>query len=221
MKNMKRIKALGFLLAAALCLAACTPMPGSSLPSDGAKPEEEAMPEITEGIADEREEGEKAPEAETEAEAENEIENESGNALEAESADKPEAESADESEAAPEEAGVGTVAVSFSGSFTATVEKLLPDYCALPGNTVAVVHFFQSMPFLLRFEEDMTGKLVEGVAYVFDFAPFEVLVPETETAPAIEDYMYRIRITSFREATKNEEGMWSVLPTVAGAGSPR
>ncbi len=39
----------------------------------------------------------------------------------------------------------------FSGSFTATVEKLIPDYCALPGNTIAVVHFFQNQPFLLRF----------------------------------------------------------------------
>ena len=31
----------------------------------------------------------------------------------------------------------------FSGSFTASVEQLLPDYCALPGKTIAVVHFFQ------------------------------------------------------------------------------
>ena len=50
----------------------------------------------------------------------------------------------------------------FSGSFTATVELLLPDYCALPGKTIAVVHFFQTAPFLLRYQEDMTGKLVEG-----------------------------------------------------------
>ena len=33
----------------------------------------------------------------------------------------------------------------FSGSFTATVEQLLPDYYALPGKTVAVVHFFQDL----------------------------------------------------------------------------
>ena len=57
----------------------------------------------------------------------------------------------------------------FSGSFTATVEQLLPDYCALPGKTIAVVHFFQDKPFLLRFREDMTGKLVEGTVYVFEF----------------------------------------------------
>ena len=35
----------------------------------------------------------------------------------------------------------------FSGSFMATVEQILPDYYALPGKTVAVVHFFQDRPF--------------------------------------------------------------------------
>ena len=40
----------------------------------------------------------------------------------------------------------------FSGSFTASVEQLLPDYFALPGKTIAVVHFFQDKPFLLRFQ---------------------------------------------------------------------
>lgn len=35
----------------------------------------------------------------------------------------------------------------FSGSFMATVEQLLPDYYALPGKTIAVVHFFQDRPF--------------------------------------------------------------------------
>ena len=68
----------------------------------------------------------------------------------------------------------------FSGSFTATVEQLLPDYCALPGKTIAVVHFFQTAPFLLRFQEDMTGKLVEGTVYVFEFKTFEVELPADE-----------------------------------------
>ena len=49
----------------------------------------------------------------------------------------------------------------FSGSFTATVEQLLPDYYALPGKTIAVVHFFQDKPFLLRFQKDLTGELIE------------------------------------------------------------
>ena len=52
----------------------------------------------------------------------------------------------------------------FSGSFTATVEQILPDYYALPGKTVAVVHFFQDRPFLLHFQKDLTGELIEGTA---------------------------------------------------------
>ena len=41
----------------------------------------------------------------------------------------------------------------FSGSFMATVEQLLPDYYALPGKTIAVVHFFQDRPFFASFPE--------------------------------------------------------------------
>ena len=63
----------------------------------------------------------------------------------------------------------------FSGAFTATVEQLLPDYYAIPGKTIAVVHFFQDRPFLLRFQEDLTGKLVEGTSYVFEFKTFGII----------------------------------------------
>lgn len=68
----------------------------------------------------------------------------------------------------------------FSGSFTATVEQLLPDYYALPGKTIAVVHFFQDRPFLLHFQKDLTGELIEGTSYVFEFEPFEVELSEDE-----------------------------------------
>ena len=102
----------------------------------------------------------------------------------------------------------------FSGSFTATVERLLPDYCALPGKTIAVVHFFQTAPFLLRFREDMTGKLVEGTVYVFEFKTFEVELPADEENPDISDYMYSIEVTNYRVAEENEIGLASKLPTV-------
>ena len=65
----------------------------------------------------------------------------------------------------------------FSGSFMATVEQLLPDYYALPGKTIAVVHFFQDRPFLLHFQKDLTGELIEGTSYVFEFETFEVELP--------------------------------------------
>ncbi len=102
----------------------------------------------------------------------------------------------------------------FSGSFTATVEKLLPDYYALPGKTIAVVHFFQDKPFLLRFQKDLTGELIEGTSYVFEFETFEVELPEDEENPDISDYMYSINVTSYRVAEDDELGTDSKMPTV-------
>lgn len=102
----------------------------------------------------------------------------------------------------------------FSGSFTASVEQLLPDYFALPGKTIAVVHFFQDKPFLLRFQEDMTGKLVEGTVYVFEFKTFEVEIPADEKNPDILDYMYSIDVTNYRVAEDSELGLDSITPTV-------
>ena len=102
----------------------------------------------------------------------------------------------------------------FSGSFTASVGTLIPDYYALPGNSVAVVHFFQDGPFLLRINEDMTGKLTEGLAYVFEFQPFEVQIPDDEQYPDIKDYMNYISVTGFRLAEEGEMGMQSKTPDV-------
>ena len=102
----------------------------------------------------------------------------------------------------------------FSGSFTATVEQLLPDYYALPGKTIAVVHFFQDRPFLLRFQKDLTGELMEGTPYVFEFETFEVELPNDEEQPNISDYMYSINVTSYRAAEEDEIGSESRMPTV-------
>ena len=102
----------------------------------------------------------------------------------------------------------------FSGSFTATVEQLLPDYCALPGKTIAVVHFFQDGPFLLRFQEDLTEKLVEGTPYVFEFKTFEVEIPADAENPDISDYMYSIDVTNYRVAEDSERGLESKTPTI-------
>lgn len=102
----------------------------------------------------------------------------------------------------------------FSGAFTATVEQLLPDYYALPGKTIAVVHFFQDRPFLLHFQNDLTGELIEGTSYVFEFETFEVELPEDEENPDISDYMYSINVTSYRVAEDDELGLDSKTPTV-------
>lgn len=105
----------------------------------------------------------------------------------------------------------------FSGSFTASVGTLIPDYYALPGNSVAVVHFFQDGPFLLRFNEDMTGKLTEGLAYVFEFQTFEVQIPDDVQYPDIKDYMNYISVTGFRLAEEGEMGLQSKTPDVETA----
>ena len=102
----------------------------------------------------------------------------------------------------------------FSGSFMATVEQLLPDYYALPGKTVAVVHFFQDRPFLLHFQKDLTGELIEGTAYVFEFETFEVELPDDEENPNISDYMYSINVTNYRVAEDDELGLEGKMPTV-------
>lgn len=102
----------------------------------------------------------------------------------------------------------------FSGSFTATVEQLLPDYYALPGKTIAVVHFFQDRPFLLYFQKDLTDELMEETPYVFEFEAFEVELPEDKENPDISDYMYSINVTSYRVAEDDELGMNSKMPTV-------
>jgi len=102
----------------------------------------------------------------------------------------------------------------FSGSFTATVEQLLPDYYALPGKTVAVVHFFQDRPFLLHFQKDLTGELIEGTSYVFEFETFEVELPDDEENPNISDYMYSINVTNYRVAEDDELGLEGKMPTV-------
>ena len=113
-----------------------------------------------------------------------------------------------------ESSGAAQKYARFSGSFTASVGKLVPDYVALPGNSVAVVHFFQDGPFLLHFGEDVTGKLEEGKAYVFEFQPFEVQIPAGEEYPDIQDYANHIKITGYRAAKDDEMGMASLTPVV-------
>lgn len=114
-----------------------------------------------------------------------------------------------------EAAGTNTGMIArFSGEFTVTVEKLLPDYHALPGNTIAVVHFFQDAPFLIHFQEDMTGKLEEGETYVFEFEPFETVIPDSEEHPQIMNYMYQIHVTDYRVAEEDETGLAGRQETV-------
>ena len=60
----------------------------------------------------------------------------------------------------------------------------------------------------------MTGKLVEGTVYVFEFKTFEVELPADEKNPDISDYMYSIEVTNYRVAEDGELGLESISPTV-------
>ena len=106
--------------------------------------------------------------------------------------------------------GTSMMTATFSGEFTATVEKLIPDYYALPGNTVAVVHYFQDGPFLLRFNEDMTGKLVEGETYVFSIQPYEIRVTSSMIVD-FKDCADSVTVTGYREVEEDEMGLDSKM----------
>ena len=101
----------------------------------------------------------------------------------------------------------------FSGSFTATVEKILPDYSVMPDN-VLLVHMFQDGPFLIRFDEPVTGKFQEGKAYVFDFLTFEAPIPGDAQYADIKDHATSIEITGYRAAKDDEMGLAGKLPTI-------
>ena len=60
----------------------------------------------------------------------------------------------------------------------------------------------------------MTGELIEGTPYVFEFETFEVELPDDEENPDISDYMYSINVTSYRAAEEDEIGSESRIPTV-------
>ena len=67
---------------------------------------------------------------------------------------------------------------------------------------------------MLHFQKDLTGELIEGTAYVFEFETFEVELPDDEENPNISDYMYSINVTSYRVAEDDEFGLESKMPTV-------
>ncbi len=60
----------------------------------------------------------------------------------------------------------------------------------------------------------MTGEIIEGTLYVFEFEAFEVEIPNDEENPEISDYMYSINVTSYRIAEDGELGVDSKMPTV-------
>lgn len=100
-----------------------------------------------------------------------------------------------------------------SGSFTATVRKLIPDYVSDPDTPrAAVVTLFQDGPFVLKLDEQLCTKLQEDKTFTF-------IVGEQDAELNLWDYSnggfvqeialkeHKITVTDVREATEDEYGI--------------
>lgn len=108
--------------------------------------------------------------------------------------------------------------VNVTGSFTATVRKLIPDYVAEPGNTAAVVTLFQSEPFVLKLNAEMCERLEEDQTYTFIVKEEETAIPtdmlwENDNSVSWDALILRkISVSDVRAAEDDEYGMncWRV-----------
>lgn len=103
--------------------------------------------------------------------------------------------------------------VKVSGSFTASVRALIPDYVADSATPrAAVVTLFQDGPFVLKLNEEICSQLEEGESYTF-------IVPEQSIFLSSEKLndsgivswdellLRHIYVTDFRTPTDDEYGM--------------
>lgn len=105
--------------------------------------------------------------------------------------------------------------VTISGTFTATVRDLIPDYVtddATPA--MAVVTLFQCPPFLI-YTGEFTEQLETGETYVFEIRPevLEITAEEYEINapdPEIVFPEYNLRLAGFRESVESDWGLDSV-----------
>lgn len=113
-----------------------------------------------------------------------------------------------------------TTKTSFvSGSFTATVRDVIPDYVLDTWTPiVAVVTEYQSSPFLLRVGEEIGRQLQVGETYVFTMSfiatdyPKEVL--EDVGTAALIAMLPQLRVTEFRLAEAGETALDSLQLTI-------
>ena len=127
-------------------------------------------------------------------------------------------------EAGGEKAG----GVTISGSFTAMVRDVIPDYC-LDDTTpqVAVVTLFQDAPFALYVGEELGAELEVGTAYVFEIEEKTVqgISPETLAAlyagdPAAAVPLFHLRVSGVRPAGEGEYGLEDSQLTFKAANVP-
>lgn len=121
----------------------------------------------------------------------------------------------DEALAKLEASDAETVKVTVTGTFTATVRSLIPNY-VLDDKTpmMAVVTTFQSTPFIL-YTRDQTSALTVGKTYVFtvESAQAEIYKAEYEKGvpnPATADALYGLNVLSVKPAGEEDVGLDSV-----------
>ncbi len=99
--------------------------------------------------------------------------------------------------------------MTISGTFTATVRQLIPDYVqSETENGAAVVTGFQSPPFVVRLGDDKIAQLKVGKTYKFEIVEAKVTTTKAQaeavsTDPAVLIPMYNLRVSSVVETTEN------------------
>jgi len=108
-----------------------------------------------------------------------------------------------------------TVRVKLSGTFTATVRAMIPDY-ATDDTTplMAAVTLFQSTPFMIV-TDNFTEQLEAGETYVFEIKEQVVDIPLSEYErgypdPEVVFPKYNLRLSGFRESVESDWGLDSV-----------
>ena len=99
--------------------------------------------------------------------------------------------------------------VTISGSFTATVQLLIPDYVldnVTP--TVAIVTGFQSPPFALNLGKELIAQVEVGKCYKFEVYDKEVMLTQEQfenvpLSPEVIIPLYNLKIASIVEVDKN------------------
>ena len=99
--------------------------------------------------------------------------------------------------------------VTISGSFTATVQLLIPDY-VLDDVTpsVAVVTSFQSQPFTVYLGKDLASQIEVGESYEFEIEEKNVSLTQEQleavsTAPEVAIPLYNLKVISVVEVKDN------------------
>lgn len=99
--------------------------------------------------------------------------------------------------------------VAISGSFTAMVQLLMPDY-VMDDTTpaVAIVTEFQSPPFALYLGKDLISQIAVGKCYRFEILDKEVMLTQEQletvsSSPEVAIPLYNLKIASVVEVEEN------------------